>query len=300
VDISRHLQIWNGVGAGAQNLETDVGHIQLLLRLAGKGAPGGRINGRADAKLEAAISAFQLDVMKITPDRRVEPASQTFRALVDAASPQIHQSTRFPSGSHRGAHLTDADYINAAKALGCQPEAIRAVSEVESSGAPFLPSGKPKILFEPHHFSKATHHVYDKTFPQVSTLHPPHRGPGLHAYGSNEDQWTNLTLAALLDRRLAIESASWGRFQVLGKSWHQIGAASLDAFLTIMFTSEKSQLDGFVAFVKHNHLAGALKHLNWRAFALGYNGQSYAKQHYDVKIAHKFQQLMHAKVVAGQ
>jgi len=300
VDISRYLQVWSGVGVGSQNMETDVGHIQLLLRLAGKGGSAGRIDGRSDANLEEAISAFQRDVMKITPDGRVEPASQTFRALVDAASPQIHERTRFPSGGHRGAHLTDADYIGAAKALGCQPEAIRAVSDVESLGSPFLPSGKPKILFEPHHFSKVTHHLYDKTFPQVSTLHPPHRGPGLHAYGTNEDQWTNLTLAALLDRRLAIESASWGRFQILGKSWNKTGAASLDAFLMIMFTSERSQLDGFVAFVKHNHLAGALKHLDWRAFAAGYNGQSYAKQHYDVKIAHKFQQLVHAKVVAAR
>jgi N-acetylmuramidase/Putative peptidoglycan binding domain len=279
-------------------METDVGHIQLLLRLAGNGDPAGRIDGRSDAKLEEAISAFQREVMRITPDGRVEPASQTFRAMVDAASPRIHERTRFPSGSHRGAHLTDADYISAAKELGCQPEAIRAVSEVESSGAPFLPSGRPKILFEPHHFSRVTHHLYDKPFPQVSTLHPPHRGPGVHAYGTNEDQWTSLTLAALLDRRLAIESASWGRFQILGKSWNKTGAASLDAFLMIMFTSERSQLDGFVAFVKHNHLAGELKNLNWRAFAFGYNGHSYANQHYDVKIAHKFQQLVHAKAIA--
>jgi N-acetylmuramidase len=67
-----------------------------------------------------------------------------------------------------------------------------------------------------------------------------------------------------------------------------------------MFTSERSQLDGFVAFVKHNHLAGELKNLNWRAFPFGYNGHSYAYQHYDVKIAHKFQQLVHAKAIAAR
>lgn len=49
VDISRYLQIWTPVGAGAPNLETDVGHIQLLLRLARQGVPSGRIDGRSDA-----------------------------------------------------------------------------------------------------------------------------------------------------------------------------------------------------------------------------------------------------------
>jgi N-acetylmuramidase len=91
-----------------------------------------------------------------------------------------------------------------------------------------------------------------------------------------------------------------GAFSDPGKILEQDRRRQFGCFLMIMFTSEKSQLDGFVAFVKSNHLAGPLKHLNWRAFAAGYNGQSYAKQHYDVKIARKYQQLLHAKAVAAR
>lgn len=301
MDITRYLQIWNGVGAGAPNLPTDVGHIQLLLRLAASPASTApTIDGKAGPKVLEAISSFQRDRMKITPDGRVEPSSQTFRALVEAAAPRIEANTRFPVASHHAGHLRDADYTKAAASLGCKMEAIKAVSEVESRGAPFLPSGKPKILFEPHHFGTATHHVYDATFPEVARRAPLPRGHGVHAYGTNEEQWTRLRLAALLDRRAAIECASWGRFQVLGSKWTDTGASSMEAFLVAMFTSEKAQLDGFVAFVKTNHLVGALKRLDWPAFAAGYNGRNYHAQNYDGKIARKYRQLVAASAVAAK
>lgn len=299
MDITRYLQIWSGVGAGTPNLVTDVGHIQLLLRLAASPtSPVQPIDGEAGPEVIKAISSFQQDRMKIAPDGRVEPSSQTFRALVDAAAAQIEVRTRFPAASHHGGHLTDADYAKAAASLGCRIEAIKAVSEVESGGAPFLPSGKPKILFEPHHFGKATDHKYDTTFPEVSRRAAPPRAHGVHGYGTNEEQWTRLRVAALLDRRAAIQCASWGRFQVLGSKWTDAGASSLEGFLSIMFTSERAQLDGFVAFVKHNHLAPALKRLDWRSFARGYNGRSYHLQHYDDKIARKYRELVSAGGVA--
>ena len=65
-----------------------------------------------------------------------------------------------------------------------------------------------------------------------------------------------------------------------------------------MFTSEKSQLDGFVAFVKSKHLDQALKHLDWRAFAFGYNGRAFHQQNYDGKIAHKYRGLLHRSALA--
>jgi hypothetical protein len=299
-DITRYLQTWSAVGKDASNLETDVGHIQVLLRLAGCGGPPFVIDGKMVPKLIDVIVTFQKEVMKIAPDGKIEPASATFRALLEAASPKIREQTRFPSGNgHRG-HLTNADYTAAATTIGCKVEAIKAVSEVESKGAPFLPSGKPKILFEPQIFGAKTHHRYDLLFPDVSRQHRLPRGHGVHGYGSMEDQWTKLKVAALLDRQAAIESASWGRFQILGKNWMFTGARSLDGFLNVMFTSERSQLDGFVAFVKNQKLDGPLKRLDWRAFARGYNGSGFHRDNYDGKISEKFRSLAHAATVAAR
>ena len=127
---------------------------------------------------------------------------------------------------------------------------------------------------------------------------PLARGSAEHFYGTNEDQWTRLRLAALLDYRGAIESASWGRFQILGKNWMHTGAASLEAFLSIMFTSESSQLAGFVTFVNRAHLADALRRLDWRAFARGYNGKKFYVHDYDGKIARKYRELVNARALA--
>lgn len=300
-DITRYLQTWSAVGKDAPNLETDVGHIQVLLRLAGCGGPRPLVvDGKVVPELIDAIVAFQREVMKVAPDGKVEPASATFRALLEAASPKILEQTRFPGGNgHRG-HLTNADYATAAAVIGCAVEAIKAVSEVESKGAPFLASGKPKILFEPQIFGAKTHHRYDLLFPDVSRQHRLPRGHGVHGYGSMEDQWTKLKIAALLDRRAAIESASWGRFQILGKNWMFTGAGSLDGFLSVMFTSERSQLDGFVAFVKSQHLDGLLKRLDWRAFARGYNGSDFHRDNYDGKIAQKYRTLAQAATLSAK
>jgi len=109
-----------------------------------------------------------------------------------------------------------------------------------------------------------------------------------------------MKLAALVDRLAAIQSASWGRFQILGENWHLTGARSLDAFLAVMFTSERSQLDGFVEFVKGKHLDGALRRLDWPTFAFGYNGRGYHRDNYDGKIAKRYAQLAHAATVAAR
>ena len=225
-DVTRYLQIWSAVGKDAPNLETDVGHIQVLVHLsASVRASHAPIDCKGGSQLVDAISCFQRDAMKIAPDGRVEPASKTFRALLERALPRIADATRMPTGSlHRG-HLKEADFTQAAKILGCTPEAIKAVSEVESQGAPFLHSGKPKILFEPHVFGNLTEHQYDKAFPEVSRRQQLHRGHGAHDYGRMEEQWTKLRLAAVLDRSAAIEAASWGRFQILRRqlegSWRR-------------------------------------------------------------------------------
>ncbi|WP_373427998.1 N-acetylmuramidase domain-containing protein, partial [Chryseobacterium sp. WLY505] len=46
--------------------------------------------------------------------------------------------------------LTEQDYINAAKELGCEVSAIKAVSEVEAPKGGFQADGTPTILFERH------------------------------------------------------------------------------------------------------------------------------------------------------
>ncbi|HEY0005210.1 MAG TPA: N-acetylmuramidase family protein [Pyrinomonadaceae bacterium] len=175
--------------------------------------------------------------------------------------------------------LTEEDYQQAAEKLNCEVAAIKAVAEVESGphGA-FLPTGEPVILFERHKFSKLTGRKYDATHPGISN-----RTPG--GYGPVSQQHARLAEAAALDREAALQSCSWGRFQVMGSNWKTLEYTSLQDFINSMYQGEAGHLDSFVRFVKVNNLARHLRNKNWAAFALGYNGKTYKKNRYDTKLA---------------
>lgn len=175
--------------------------------------------------------------------------------------------------------LTESDYENTALRLNCEVAAIKAVAEVESGPyGGFLADDTPVILFERHLFHKLTSGAYDTTHPDVSA-----RTPG--GYGPVRVQHARLAEAATLNRDAALQSCSWGRFQVLGSNWRSLGYATLQQFVNAMYESESAQLDSFLRFVEVNGLAGALRQRNWAQFARRYNGPSYAKNHYDTKLA---------------
>lgn len=175
--------------------------------------------------------------------------------------------------------LSEADYANAARQLGCSVPAIKAVAEVESAGAGFLPDGQVKILFEAHIFDRLTGGEYRKTHPDISS-----RTWNRALYGPPSKQHARLAKAVALDREAALQSASYGRFQVMGFNWKVCGYKSLQAFINDVMGSEAGQLRAFVGYVKGRGLADELARLDWAGFAYGYNGSGYKENAYDRKM----------------
>lgn len=183
--------------------------------------------------------------------------------------------------------LTDASFDWASKELGCDEAAIRAVAEVESPGMGILPCGIPVILFEAHVFSKYTGHKYDKSHPKISS---PRWNRKLYAYskdpierGRMEAQ--RLELAASLDRKAALMSCSWGRFQIMGYNWKECGFSGLQAFVNAMYKSEDEHLKAFVNYIKSRKLDKYIRAKDWDGFAAKYNGPGYKQNRYDEKLA---------------
>ena len=172
--------------------------------------------------------------------------------------------------------LKESDFVEAAKLLGCEVAAVKAVAEVESNGGGFLKNGEPKILFEGHYFYDLTNGKYG-----ISNISYPKWSSKYY----NEDQHKRLQKAIALDRNAALQSASWGKFQVMGKNWKDLGYASIQAFINDMYESEGKHLLAFVRFVKFNKLDDELRRLDWAGFAKGYNGPGYAKNKYHTKMA---------------
>src|SRR6185503_15448815 len=91
---------------------------------------------------------------------------------------------------------------------------LRAVAEVESSGEGFLapPSDRPKILFEGHAFHRLTGGRYSGEHPDISY---PQWSRRKYA-DSPAGEWHRFEAACRLDRLAALQSASWGLFQIMG------------------------------------------------------------------------------------
>lgn len=165
--------------------------------------------------------------------------------------------------------LTESDWADAAERLGTDVSAIKTVAHVESASDPFLPDGRPAILFERHVFSRLTDHLFDRTYSDLSA-----RNWEAGTYGAGgAHQWERLDAAARLDATAALESASYGRFQIMGFNYRAAGYHSAAAFVLAMHHSEQRQLDAFVSFIQNNRAAHtALRRHDWDSFARAYNG----------------------------
>lgn len=176
--------------------------------------------------------------------------------------------------------LTDADFADAAASLDCPVKYIKAVATVEAPKGGFLPDGRPTLLFEAHIFSKETQHRFDADHPAISS-----RGWNRKLYKGGTGEYDRQVEAAKLDRKAALRSASYGKFQIMGFNHAAAGYDTVDAFVLAMGLSEKHHLDAFVAFLKHEKMDAPLREGRWADFARKYNGPKYAENQYDVKLA---------------
>lgn len=181
--------------------------------------------------------------------------------------------------------LDDADLVNFAKANNLTFAQVKAVAVVEANGAGFF-DGKPKILPEPHRFSKQTGGVFDKTAPTLS-----YRAWGTRPYPKTQaERYQQLLGMIKLDVYAGFASASYGKFQIMGENHKACGYSSPMLFAEAMARDEQTQLRAFGSFLKANGLLDKLRACNknpesCRAFCRGYNGAGYEKNAYHIKLA---------------
>ncbi|AJG19128.1 N-acetylmuramidase domain-containing protein [Cupriavidus basilensis] len=247
----------------------DVLELQRLLRLRGATLPlTSHFGIQTDAAVRAAQARYGLVIDGIA-------GPKTFVALqIDGRQP---------------GHLAAADLQRAADKLALPLAVVRAVNEVESRGTGFLPDGRPAILFERHimyrqlRLAKLDADDLAKGFPKLVN---PARG----GYMGGASEHVRLAGAMHIHRDSALESASWGLFQIMGFHWLRLGYASVLAYTDAMRTGEPAQLGAFVRFVETDPaLHKALKTRKWDTFASIYNGAAYKANLYDIKLARAYE-----------
>jgi hypothetical protein len=98
-------------------------------------------------------------------------------------------------------------------------------------------------------------------------------------------QHGRLERAAAINRDAALESCSWGMFQIMGFNWNRCGVNSLQEFVNAMYKGEDAQLQIFVNYIIKAGLSDEIRDKRWAAFARQYNGAGYAANKYDIKLA---------------
>ncbi|WP_144106614.1 N-acetylmuramidase domain-containing protein [Paraburkholderia sp. BCC1886] len=194
-------------------------------------------------------------------------------------------------------YLSASSYSEAAGLLGTDAATVQTVCQVETSGAGFFNNGQCTILFERSQFYKAMKAVTPAAeLSQLVASYPNIINPVGGGYLGGEAEWGRLQQAQTLNSDLALRSASWGLFQIMGYYYVQCGYQSAEAFTTAMQTSETLQLDAFVEFVKDENggsMLTALTSHNWVSFAEQYNGSNeHAQNDYDDKLARAYSALV--------
>ncbi|MDX7826420.1 N-acetylmuramidase family protein [Aeromonas caviae] len=165
--------------------------------------------------------------------------------------------------------------------------AMATVAQVESIGEGFTTDMRPVVLFERHVFYKQlTQHLGKVAADQMAASYPNLVNPKRGGYAGGAAEWERLQLAISLHRDAAIESASWGMFQIMGFHWQALGFASASDWQAAMQRSEVEHLTALCRFIQQDPaMHKALQGRKWADFARRYNGPAYKDNDYDTKLA---------------
>lgn len=214
-------------------------------------------------------------------------------------------------GDYVGGDVTKADIEAAAKDLKCEPGLIYAIARQESAHSSFIKIGGrtvPTILYERHWFRKLTkpnknspspyeekyfdicgvaYHrtkkikkkIKNKAGKEITVTEVVDKETGLapnadDLYGpSGLYQYKRLTKAYQLDRSAALQSCSWGKFQIMGFNYSSAGYKDVFEFVKSMSTGDPAHIKAFLKFAKSNKtLSSGLKEIDFEKIAEGHNG----------------------------
>lgn len=187
------------------------------------------------------------------------------------------------------------DYKKVAVDLGVEEAAVKAVASVESNGNGLIEDAQgnliPKILFERHIMFQRLRDYTPIKSADMAAKYPDIVNPKAGGYKGGLGEHERLQRAVLIDRNTALESASWGQFQILGLHWKALGFNNVQEFVNKAY-SEQGQLELFVRFIKANPaIHKALKNKDWTEFSRRYNGPNYKINKYDDKMKEAYEKF---------
>lgn len=257
-------------------------------RLAGRIALAGVGSGMASAPIQSASQKVNLADLQAWLNARGasivvdgKPGPATRRAILDTFI-----NTSAPA-------VTRQQMAAIATRLGGTARQLAAVAKVESAGGGWDDKGRLKCLYERHYF-------WRRLRIKIPFLSNP--VPGGYTIDADRDgindSWEKVADAAMRNPIAAFESASWGKFQIMGahasadparKGKVVFDGNAID-FVWWLTRAEAYHYQALARFIEVNGLVPAFRALSddpeaCRAFARGYNGTRYADGNYHGKLA---------------
>lgn len=156
-------------------------------------------------------------------------------------------------------------FATAARLIGCDEAAIRAVFAVESARGAYRADGSVERRFEPHHFPRAR-------WGEIG-FDPGEAAPWRAAFRIKTSQREAMFARAFhLDPEAALRAASWGAPQIMGFNARAAGHDSATEMVRAMADDEAAGLAAFVALVTTWGLDAAIRAHDWTTFEVRYNG----------------------------
>lgn len=180
--------------------------------------------------------------------------------------------------------LSDVDLPRIGDLIGVGEDEIHAVLDVEATGSGFDSKSRPKMLFEPHIF-------YRELGPGSLRDRAVKEGLAYKSWRSGEyprDSYPRLTQAMRISPEAALRACSWGIGQIMGFNHSLCGFATVHDMVRSFMESEGNQLTAMVRFIISAGLDDELRRHDWRGFARGYNGPSYASHDYHGRLERAF------------
>jgi hypothetical protein len=145
-------------------------------------------------------------------------------------------------------------FPRAARQIGCDTAALRAVWQVESGGRYYLKDGSVIRRFEPHKMPGSK-----LTWRDSLKIGSARREAMFQQAYRNSPE-------------AACRATSWAAHQVMGFNHEDAGYRSARVMVQAFADSEEAQLRSFVNLVENWRLASALRTHDWLTFARRYNG----------------------------
>lgn len=185
-------------------------------------------------------------------------------------------------------NISESQYEELAKSSGLEVALIKAVEKVEGNSIGFRSDGKLLMAFEGHIFwnqlKKKGYDVDSLAKSNEDILYPK----WCNKYLSNE--YIRLEKATAIDEDAALNSASWGGFQIMGFNYKSCGYDSVKSMIDDFSKSEYNQLVGFIKFLTNTNIIQYLRSKDWTSFARRYNGPG-SVDIYSKKLASAYKEL---------